>query len=229
MVNISKKLGRSLSQHIMVAVDTLVFTVIRGALHVLLIKIATDSYEGKWAAPGGLVGDRESLDAAASRILSEKAGVDGIYLEQLATFGGVDRDVRGRSVSVAYVALVSNEEYRPKTTEYYAAIGWKSVDRLPALAFDHARMIKLARERLIGKIGYSNIGYALLPKEFTLSELQEVYEAILGRPLDKRNFRKKIQDVKLVMETGKKRQAGASRPAKLYSFSNRTLKMVDVL
>ncbi|MFZ1720860.1 MAG: NUDIX domain-containing protein, partial [Candidatus Moraniibacteriota bacterium] len=91
MVNISKKLGRSLSQHIMVAVDTLVFTVIRGALHVLLIKIATDSYEGKWAAPGGLVGDRESLDAAASRILSEKAGVDGIYLEQLATFGEVDR------------------------------------------------------------------------------------------------------------------------------------------
>lgn len=214
---------------IKVSVDTLVFTVIRGVLHILLIKIAGGLYEGKWAAPGGLVGDSESLDDAAERILHEKAGVDGIYLEQLATFGDVNRDARGRSVSVAYVALVNSEDLLPKTTEYYAAIGWKNVDRLPALAFDHHRMVKLARERLMGKIGYSNIGYALLPKEFTLSELQDIYEAILGRPLDKRNFRKKIQDVKLVVETGKKRQAGASRPAKLYSFSDRTLKMVDVL
>lgn len=212
-----------------VAVDTLIFSVIKGKLRVLLIQIATGPYAKKWALPGGLVMMNESLEEAAERVLSEKAGVDGIYLEQLATFGDPERDMRVRSVAVAYSALVNSDEFAPKTNEYYSDIAWHDVDHLPLLAFDHREIIAYGRRRLENKLGYSNIAYALLPKEFTLSELQSVYEIILGRTIDKRNFRKKISDIKLVRETGKVRRDGPSRPAKLYAFSDRKLKIVDVL
>jgi 8-oxo-dGTP diphosphatase len=212
-----------------IAVDAVIFSVIDGALRVLLIQIKSGRYDGKWAVPGGLVFLDESLDEAARRVLSEKAGVDGVYLEQLYTFGDTGRDVRGRSVSVAYFALVDGGDFLPKTNEYYADIAWKRVDRLPEMAFDHRAIVSYAHERLIAKLGYSNIGYALLPKEFTLSELQSVYEAILGKTLDKRNFRKKIQEIGLVKETGNVRRLGATRPARLYSFSERKPRIVDVL
>lgn len=212
-----------------VAVDTLIFSVIRGKLRVLLIQIAAGPYAKKWALPGGLVMMNESLEEAAERVLSEKAGVDGIYLEQLATFGDPKRDVRGRSVAVAYFALINSDEFSPKTNEYYADIAWHDVDRLPALAFDHKEIIMCGKKRLEDKIGYSNIAYALLPRDFTLSDLQSLYETILGHPVDKRNFRKKIIEIKLVKETGKVRRDGPSRPAKLYTFTDRKLRIVDVL
>ena len=214
---------------ILVAVDAVVFTVLRGALHVLLIEIRGGAYDGKWAVPGGVVLPKESLDEAAERVLAEKAGVDGIHVEQLYTFGTIDRDVRGRSISVAYFALVASETALPHEDAYYAEVAWKRVDRLPAMAFDHREIVTLARERLMAKLGYSNIGHALLPREFTLTELQSMYEAILGRELDKRNFRKKIIEIGLVRETGKVRRAGATRPAKLYSFAERKPRIVDVL
>ena len=179
-----------------------------------------------------LMNDTQHLEAAralAERVLSEKAGVDGIYLEQLAAFGDPERDMRVRSVAVAYTALVNSDEFAPKTNEYYSDIAWHDADHLPPLAFDHREIIAYGRRRLESKLGYSNIAYALLPKEFTLSELQSVYEVILGRAIDKRNFRKKISDIKLVRETGKVRRDGPSRPAKLYAFSDRKLKIVDVL
>lgn len=213
----------------LVAVDAVVFTVFRGALHVLLVGIKGGAYDGKWAVPGGVVGRDESLDEAAQRVLTEKAGVDGIHVEQLYTFGKIDRDIRGRSVSVSYFALVPSDAFAPEADAYYAEVAWKRVDHLPAMAFDHREIIALAKERLTAKLGYSNVGYALLPKEFTLTELQSVYEAILGRVLDKRNFRKKIQEVGLVRETGKVRRAGATRPARLYAFSERKPRIVDVL
>jgi len=214
---------------LLVAVDTLIFSVIRGKLKVLLVQIASGPYKNKWALPGGLVRKEESLDEAAERVLSEKAGVDGIYLEQLATFGEVKRDVRSRSVSVAYFSLVNSDDFRPKMTEYYLDIAWHNADHLPVLAFDHKEIIAYGKERLASKLAYSNIAYALLPKEFTLTELQSLYESILGRALDKRNFRKKIQEVKLVKGSGKMRRDGPSRPAKLYMFSDRQPKMVEVL
>lgn len=213
----------------LVAVDTLIFSVLRGKLRVLLIKIAGGPYQNKWALPGGLVDMRETLDEAAFRVLREKAGVDGIYLEQLAAFGDLKRDVRGRSVSVAYFALVNSEAFDVKTNEYYADIAWYDIGHLPTMAFDHKEIIRYGKERLSNKLAYSNIAYALLPKEFTLTELQSLYEVILGHTLDKRNFRKKITEVKLVKETGKVRRNGPSRPAKLYSFVDRKLKIVDVL
>jgi len=212
-----------------VAVDALIFSVIKGKLKVLLIKIIGGPYKNKWALPGGLVGLKESLEDAASRVLSEKAGVNEIYLEQLATFGELNRDVRERSVSVAYFALVSSESFFPKTTEYYADIAWHDVGRLPEMAFDHKKIIEYGRERLINKLAYSNVAYALLPKKFVLTELQNIYEAVLGKKLDKRNFRKKVQEIKLVKETGETRQIGASRPAKLYVFSERRPRIIDIL
>ena len=215
--------------NIKVAVDVLVFSVFKQKLRVLLIQIGSGPYQGKWAIPGGLVRMQESLEGAAERVLLERAGVDGIYLEQLATFGAPERDKRSRSISVAYFALVNMDEFHPKASEYYADIAWHTVDRLPALAFDHKEIIAYGRQRLIGKLAYSNVAYALLPKEFTLTELQELYESILGRSLDKRNFRKKIQDIKLVKETGKVRRDGPSRPAKLYAFTDRRPKVVDIL
>lgn len=213
----------------LLAVDTLIFSVLQGRLRVLLIQIASGPYKGKWALPGGLVDMKEALDDAAIRVLHEKAGVDGVYLEQLAAFGALDRDSRGRAVSVAYFSLVNSEHFHPKTNEYYLTIAWHPIDRLPSLAFDHKKIIQYGKERLANKLGYSNIAYALLPKEFTLTELQSVYETILGHSLDKRNFRKKITSIKLVKEVGKERRNGPSRPAQLYAFVDRKLKIVDVL
>lgn len=225
----TKELTPSCVEAPRVATDAVIFAVINGSLKVLLIRIGEGEYEGFWALPGGLVRMDESLDEAAERILSEKAGVNGIYLEQLAAFGDLDRDRRGRSVSVAYFALVNGEEHLPKTIEYYSGIEWKDVSRLPKLAFDHKKIIRTAEERLRSKLGYSNIAYGLMPKEFTLTELQTVYEVILGHELDKRNFRKKIKDIGLVKHTGNVRRTERSRPARLYSFAHRTPTMIGVL
>lgn len=212
-----------------VAVDTLVFSIINNKLKILLIKIIGGPYKNKWALPGGLVGLKESLEEAAQRVLLQKAGVDEIYLEQLATFGEPKRDVRSYSVSVAYFALVNSERFYPKTTEYYADIAWKDVSQLPPMAFDHKKIIAYGKERLTNKLAYSNIAYALLPKEFTLTELQTVYEAVLDRKLDKRNFRKKVQEIKLVKETARERRSGANRPARLFVFSERQPKIMEIL
>ncbi len=220
---------KPVATHFLIAVDALIFSVIQGKLKILLIQIGSGPYEGKWALPGGLILPKESLEAAAKRTLHEKAGVEGVYLEQLATFGDPNRDIRGRSVAVAYFALVNSDTFSPKTTEYYSDIKWHDMARLPKLAFDHEAMIRLGRERLKNKLGYSNIAYALLPREFVLTELQSLYEAILGTALDKRNFRKKIQEIKLVHTTGKMRREGRSRPAKLYEFTERRPKIVSVL
>lgn len=229
MKKTSRKTGLVREKGIRMATDVLVLTVSGGELRVLLIQIDGGPYAGKWAIPGGLVGEKESLDAAADRVLSEKAGVKGIYLEQLYTFGSVDRDCRGRSISTAYFSLVSSDRFSPKTTEYYKDIRWVSVHHLPKMAFDHKEIVAYGVARLQNKIEYSNIAYGLLPKEFTLSELQTVYEIILGRELDKRNFRKKILALHLVRESGNVRRGEASRPARLYAFASRTPKMVEVL
>jgi 8-oxo-dGTP diphosphatase len=216
-------------ERIIVAVDVLVLSVIEGKLRALLIQIDSGHYAGKWAIPGGIVYRKESLNEAAERILEEKAGVNGIYLEQLYTFGDPNRDARGRSVSVAYFALVNSERFHPKTTEYYRGIAWQDIDHLPDLAFDHTEVIRCGVERLRTKIAYSNIAYGLLPRAFTLSEMQSVYESIMGKSLDKRNFRKRILSLGLLRETGDMRRGEVSRPAKLYAFRIRKAKIVKML
>jgi len=182
-----------------------------------------------WAIPGGLVKSNESVEQAAKRHLSVKTGVHDVYLEQLYTFGDIQRDPYGRVVSVAYFALIPNSGVTLKTTEKYTDIMWISIKKLPRLAYDHKEIIRVAVQRLKAKLGYTTISYSLLPKEFTLSELQNVYEIILGKNLDKRNFRRKILERGLVQTTGKVRRGEASRPAALFAFKKRIPQLVELL
>ncbi|MBI4118217.1 MAG: NUDIX hydrolase [Parcubacteria group bacterium] len=212
-----------------IATDVALFTVRDNLLQVLLIKMKKEPYTGKWAMPGGLVKPDESVDSAAERVLQEKGGIQNVYLEQLHTFGRVDRDPFGRVVSVAYTALVPSAKLSLKTTEEYSNIAWFPVKSAPVLAYDHKEVLATAVERLRAKLGYTTIAQNLLPKEFTLSELQNIYEVVLGKKLDKRNFRKKILAVGLVKSTGKERRGGANRPAELYTFQAKQLKTVEIL
>jgi 8-oxo-dGTP diphosphatase len=213
-----------------VAVDVAVFTVIKGALHVLLVQLRVGAFAGEWALPGGRVGREESLDEAARHELAAQTGVRDVYLEQLYTFGGLHRDPRGRVVSVAYFALIPHggRFQGPGTTGKYTAVAWRPVSRLPTLAYDHGAVVATALTRLRAKLTYTNLVYTLLPQAFTLGELQELYEAILGRTLDRRNFRKKILSLGLLRPLARQRR-GPHRPATLYAFRQRRPMMIEVL
>lgn len=206
-----------------VTVDLLVFTVRAGTLQILLVKRAIEPFKGLWALPGGFVRTGESLEAAAARELAEEGGLVGIHLEQLSTFGAPDRDPRGRVITVAYLALVNSDRLLPKASTDVSEAAWFSTKELPKLAFDHRSIVDCGLERLRGKLGYTNIAFALLPDEFRLSELQQVYEAILAHPLDKRNFRKWVQHSGVLLPTRKVVRHGAHRPARLFRFKAREL------
>lgn len=208
-----------------VATDVVIFTIKNEKLHVLLIKMKKHPYERCWALPGGLVDGNESLDDAAKHQLIVKTGVDDIYLEQLYTFGNIDRDPFGRVISVAYFALLPSDVRSLKTTSEYGAVEWKSTQSLPPLAYDHKEIIGAALLRLQAKLKYSNVAYSLLPDEFTLTELQKTYEIILGKSLDKRNFRKKIEALKILKKANKKRVGETAVLPIPFTVSGRTLPM----
>lgn len=200
-----------------VTVDIVLFTIEKSELKVLLINRLIEPYKDQLALPGGYVLRDESLEEAAKRELREETGVENSYLEQLYTFGDLNRDPRGRTITVAYYALVPNEQtLRPSSDA--ADAQWHSVSKLPALAFDHRKIIKYAQERIRNKLDYTNVGFELLPKKFTLSELQDVHSAILGDLLDKRNFRRKILQRGLIKPLDEWRETGR-KPAQLYKFS----------
>jgi len=202
-----------------VTVDVVIFTIVDHALSVLLVRRGIDPQRGAWAIPGGFVLDHESLDDAALRELREETGVVDVYLEQLYTFGALGRDPRGRIITVAYYALIATDRAQIAAGTDAVAAQWWPVASLPdELAFDHAHILDYAIQRLRAKIGYTNVGFQLLPAAFTLTELQSVYEAILGRNVDKRNFRKRIEQQNVVEPLEEWRRAGASRPARLYRF-----------
>lgn len=215
--------------HAVVAVDVVLFTVLKNKLNVLLLKLDEEPFVGKWALPGGLVTKNENLEGAARRHLRDRAGITDVYLEQLYTFGDPDRDPRGWVVSVAYFALIPHSQYKLKTMSRFKDISWKTVDRLPSLAYDHEKIIRTANDRLRSKLEYTNIIYSLMPEEFTLTELQKMYEILLNTKLDKRNFRKKIESLGLLEKLNKKRADGAHRPANLYSFKSRSPTEVNIL
>jgi 8-oxo-dGTP diphosphatase len=190
-------------------------------LTVLLIRRTHDPFGGKWALPGGFVDEQEDLYDAALRELKEETNVSNVYLEQLYTFGQPDRDPRARVITVAYFALLSADEAAQQMIHGGSDAGearWWNIYALPELAFDHQRILEYALQRLRWKLEWTALGFLLLPKEFTLSELQKVYETVLHEPLDKRNFRRKILAAGVLEPTGNMR-AGDHRPAKLYRFS----------
>jgi 8-oxo-dGTP diphosphatase len=216
-------------EHVIVAVDVVIMSVFDHKLHVLLLEPKDPVLGGNWAIPGGLVKLNESLDDAVGRHLEAKAGISGVHLEQIYTFGDVDRDPQGRVVSVAYMALCRKERVHPATSDRYNRIEWFAMDNLPPLGYDHPKILKAAHDRLMAKLSYTNVIYNLLPDEFTLTEMQNYYEYILGHKLDKRNFRKKVLSLGLLKQTEKMTSGSANRPAMLYSFRKRESETVDML
>jgi 8-oxo-dGTP diphosphatase len=199
-------------------VDCVVFGFDGGGLEVLLIQRALEPFKGKWALPGGFVRVDETIDDAARRELAEETGLQNVFLEQLYTFGEVARDPRERVVSVAHYALVKLSDHTAKAATDAAEAEWFPISKLPRLAFDHADIVAAALDRLQGKVRYQPIGFELLPPKFTLSELQHLYEVILGTGLDKRNFRKKVLGFGLLVPLNETQMSGRHRPAQLFRF-----------
>jgi 8-oxo-dGTP diphosphatase len=219
-----------------VAVDAVIMTVTAAGLHCLLTCREEPPQRGRWALPGGFVRLAESLDTAVERVLAAKAGLRGAYTEQLYTFGQPDRDPRTRVLSVSYLALVDPAALAgPAATDDPASLAqisvpWRGEQGGPViahgpdgaelpLAFDHARIIGLAVQRLRGKLGYAPVGYELLPPSFTLRQLQQIHEAILGHPLNKDSFRRRLLAGGQLQPTGEREAGVAYRPAELYRFT----------
>ncbi len=210
-----------------VTVDCVVFGLQEQRLRVLLIRRGRPPFEGQWALPGGFVDMDEDLEASARRELQEETGLRDIFLEQLYTFGMPGRDPRGRTISVAYYALVNTVNHPPRADDDAAEAEWVDVDRARTLAFDHDEILATALARLRGKVRYQPIGFELLPRKFTLSQLQQLYEVILERELDKRNFRRRILAMDLLVELDEKQQDVSHRAARLYRFDKRKYRSLE--
>lgn len=203
-------------------VDCVVFGLDETDLKVLLIQRDLEPFAGRWALPGGFVRIAESLDQAARRELQEETGLTKVFLEQLYTVGEPERDPRERVVTVAYYALVRLGDHQVQAATDARNAAWFAVDDLPDLAFDHDGIVEMALRRLQGKVRYQPIGFELLPPKFSLTQLQRMYEIILERPLDKRNFRKKVLSLDILQDLDEVEQDVAHRAARLYRFDERT-------
>ena len=205
-----------------ITVDIVLFTIEDERLKALFIKRTNDPHRGSWALPGGFMQEDETAEDAAYRILHKKAGVKDVYIEQLYTFTDVRRDPRGRVISITYFALVPREKISFEGSDLQTPT-LLPVARIEKLAFDHKEILSYAVERLRAKLEYTNAVYAILKPQFTLTQLQQAYEIIFGKKLDKRNFRKKYLSLGLVQETDRYERGGKQRPARLYRFKARDL------
>lgn len=201
----------------LVTVDVAIFALRDNDLQVLLVCRNRPPCQGMWSIPGGQIRQDESLETAAQRILKGETGLSEVYLEQLFTFGEPSRDPRDRVITVAYYAVVPAAKGIPCATQDAEHLRWWSSYELPSLAFDHAGILDYALTRLRYKLEYTAVGFELLPKQFTLTELQTAYEIVLGESLDKRNFRRKIQSAGVIESSGGHR-SGEGRPARLYRY-----------
>lgn len=212
----------------LVAVDVVIFTIEASELKALLVEVKKGPFAGRWAFPGGLVPVGEAPEDTARRELLAQTGLHDLYLEQLRTFGDPSRDPHAHVVSIAYFALVPSKGAAQSDNTKYRRMEWFPVRALPSLAYDHNGIAHYALSRLQAKLEYTNIVYSLLPREFTFCELQDIYEIIGGRPLDRRNFRKKILALGLLRPLRRQRR-GAHRPAQLYTFTRREPMYIEVL
>ncbi|HJN51081.1 MAG: NUDIX domain-containing protein [Pseudomonadales bacterium] len=199
--------------------DCVVFGLDAEDLKILLIKRALEPFKGRWGLPGGLARVGESLEDTARRELAEETGLRQVFLEQLYTFSSPDRNPQEHVITAAYYALVNLSEHPVRASTDARGVAWFGLTEVPRLAFDHAKILELACERLRGKIRYQPIGFELLPRKFPVRELQRLYEKILGRALDKRNFRKKILNMGILQELAQTETDVAHRAARLYRFS----------
>ena len=206
---------------IQLTVDAVVFGYDSGNISVLLVKRKFEPFKNAWALPGGFVLDNESLEQAVERELVEETGVRINYLEQLYTFGELERDPRGRVISVAYFGLVKPNAFKLTASTDADEANWFNIEKLPKLAFDHKKILKIAIERLRGKITYEPIGFELLDKKFPFSDLEKLYTTLLNREIDRRNFKKKINSLKVLDELDEKVSMGPGRPASLFSFNKK--------
>ena len=203
-----------------VSVDCIIFGFDKGSLKLLLLKRNFEPAKGSWSLMGGFVQDGESVDDAAKRVLAELTGLENVYMEQVGTFGEVDRDPGERVISVAYYALININEYDRELVQKHNAY-WMNINELPPLIFDHPQMVEKAQEMMRTQASTEPIGFNLLPKLFTLSQLQSLYEAIYGEPIDKRNFRKRVAEMDFIEKTDKIDKTGSKRGAALYKFNNK--------
>jgi 8-oxo-dGTP diphosphatase len=215
--------------HIKVAVDAIVFGYSKSdGLSVLLIKRKYEPFKNAWAIPGGFVLQDESLEEAVRRELQEETGVEVNYLEQLYTFGEPNRDPRQRVISIAYFALVKSALFQElKATTDAEEAQWFPINKLPILAFDHKKILQIAIERIRAKIRYQPIGFELLDKQFAFSDLEKLYSILLDRPIDRRNFTKKILSLDILEDTGTLASTGVGRPSKVYQFNKNRYKQLQ--
>jgi 8-oxo-dGTP diphosphatase len=202
--------------HPAVAVDLVIFTLRDDSLHLLLIERGAAPFRGQWALPGGFVRINENLPDAAQRELREETGLSQGYLEQVGAFGKPDRDPRERVISIAFFAIISADKVALHAGSDAHRVEWRPCSDLPPVAFDHREIIEAARLMLADKINRTTIALQCLPPEFTLTELQRVFEAVRGELIDKRNFRKWAESLSFIKETGKMRRGAQHRPAALY-------------
>lgn len=209
-----------MQQSIQLSVDAVVFGYESETISVLLIKRKYEPFKGKWAIPGGFVLNKESLEEAVERELKEETGIEIDYLEQLYTFGNPKRDPRSRIVSVAYVGLIKPSSFKIFAATDAEEVQWFKITELPSLSFDHDEILKLAITRLQSKITYEPIGFELLDNKFPFSDLEKLYTTLLGREIDRRNFRKKMLGLNILDELDEKVSKGSGRPANLFKFNN---------
>ncbi|MBL7558890.1 NUDIX hydrolase [Olleya sp. YSTF-M6] len=210
-----------MQQSIQLSVDAVVFGYESGTVSVLLIKRKYEPFKGQWAIPGGFVLNKESLEEAVQRELKEETGLEINYLEQLYTFGNPDRDPRNRVVSVAYFGLIKPSAFKIFASTDAEAVQWFDINELPNLSFDHDSILKLAINRLQNKMTYEPIGFELLDNKFPFSDIEKLYSSLLGRAIDRRNFRKKLLSFNILDELNEKTSKGSGRPAKLFKFNKK--------
>ncbi|MDP3916815.1 MAG: NUDIX domain-containing protein [Nanoarchaeota archaeon] len=211
-----------------VTTDLVIFTIKENSLKVLLVKRNVEPFKDKWALPGGFVRIDESLEDSAKRELFEETGVKNVYLEQLYSFGNPKRDPRGRVITISYFALINSEKVKLKASTDVSEAKLFSVSKIPLLAFDHKEILEYAIKRLKWKFEYTTIAFSLLPKKFSLGELQKIYEIVFEKKIDKRNFRKKILSLGILKKESIKKDA-PHRPPQLYSLKNKIGEIINIL